>query len=491
VQKFLFFPKMIAQYLYQQSIAAQLLKVYRRFWCAIFLFLLPFCLAKGQILQSFNTCPPGMWCQARALAASHQKLYMAGFEFHPTGLQYATLVCTDLQFNSIWKTTLTDTLNGNGNAQGICVLPSGNIAVCGQLTDSLGNTDAWVRIVDSTGQLVLSINESGANQQSFKNIVATPWGFACNGFRTAANSNDAWLVAYNTAGTMLWQDTTAQPDNDVGQGLDVAPDGSLWQVADAKQAGHADYDQMLRQLSPNGQELSRQFFGDSLTNGSQALVVAPNGSLAICGETYVPGGIAFNGSLLRLSSTGMLEQNHTYGTLPHTDAAFCLAPARQNGIVMGGYSNSHNGGQPIDFWLTYVDSAGNLIDETFAGTSGIDLLYGVVAFDSFFVFAGTANAGAASQYAFVKWKPLRLSIANPTTKNPLAWRPIEGGMLITLPNDGAYQWELIDATGRNVLSGSSYQSMFLLPNQPAGVYCVQITQKGKCVVQKLIFQGRN
>ena len=95
------------------------------------------------------------------------------------------------------------------------------------------------------------------------------------------------------------------------------------------------------------------------------------------GETEIYPTSPFDFYVEKIDTNGTSVWKHLYGGIG-ADAAFSALETNDGGFVFTGYSNSYNGGAPIDLVIFKIDSAGTFLWQHTYGSAGIDIGYEII-----------------------------------------------------------------------------------------------------------------
>ena len=255
------------------------------------------------------------------------------------------------------------------------------------------NGDPWV------------ITIVGSDDDVGESVAVAPDGsvYIC-GYTTSAGAGgyDAFLAKFSSSGTVQWQRTLGDSGYDGAQSVAVAPDGSVYVCGGTQSAGAGRSDCLLAKFSSSGTVQWQRTLGGSKDEGGNSVAVASDGSVYVCGQTQSAG--AGKGDLLlaKFSSAGTLQWQRTLGGSSDNDYAISVAVAPDGSVYTCGGTKSAGAGNS-DFFITKFSSSGTVQWYKTLGGSGTDTGYSVaVASDgSVYVYGYTTSAGAGSYDAFL------------------------------------------------------------------------------------------
>ena len=288
------------------------------------------------------------------------------------------------------------------------------------------NGDPWV------------ITIVGRDDDVGESVAVAPDGSVyIGGYTTSAGagSYDAFLAKFSSSGTVQWQRTLGGSGYDNTSCVAVAPDGSVYVCGGAQSAGVGGSDCLLAKFSSSGTVQWQRTLGGKRDETSNSVAVAPDGSVYIGGQTQSAG--AGKGDLLlaKFSSAGTLQWQRTLGGSSGNDYAISVAVAPDGSVYTCGGTQSAGAGNS-DFFITKFSSSGTVQWYKTLGGSGTDTGYSVaVAPDgSVYVYGYTTSAGAGSYDAFLaKFS----SSGTVQWQRTLGGRDLEHGYSVAVASDGS------------------------------------------------------
>jgi hypothetical protein len=148
-------------------------------------------------------------------------------------------------------------------------------------------------------------------------------------------------------------------------------------TADTKSYGAGGYDVILYNIDSLGIENWSLTYGDSLQNGCQGVLLTSDGNYLSYGETEVFPSSPYDFYLEKIDSVGASMWRKKLGGTG-TDAIFSVKEDVDGGFICTGYSNSYNGGAPLDLVILKTDTAGNVLWKQTYGGPGIDIGYEII-----------------------------------------------------------------------------------------------------------------
>lgn len=332
--------------------------------------------------------------QARAILQINDGAIFLGGYSNISGNTDPALLKLSRKGDSLWMKTYGDTvfdvalsLNYSGNA---------DLVICGERLNEITGTDLIVLKIDSNGiQLWESVIATNKNE-SGKYIEQTQdGGYLICGYQSDDfGFNDIILVKLAASGALLWIKNYGGVDNEYANQVHELADGNIILTADTRSKGAGGYDVQILRLTSTGEIIWDYTYGDDLENGCQGIYIAANGDLISYGETETFPFSPFDFYIERISPEGSSIWKNVFGGAG-SDAAFSLVEDDAGNFILTGYSNSYNGGEAIDIVIAKTDAFGELIWANSYGNAGIDIGYGIVKADQGFLIAATSfNEGS-------------------------------------------------------------------------------------------------
>lgn len=234
--------------------------------------------------------------------------------------------------------------------------------------DSFGNL-LWERRFDSAGA---GFNDAGvdlavADDGSVVVLATGP---------SSTSDQDVLLFRYDANGILLWQYTWSFNWSDGAQKVEIAPDGSIYVLAQSYYGLPGVSNIVLIKFDQSGALLwERDYDGHGGTENPKMMAIDANGDIYIGGETIMTyGTVNFDWLGLKYDSAGnLLWVFEDGGAISYPDYVNDMALHPAGGMVLTGYqSNSIIGwGGTTDITTMYVNAAGNMVwKSTYPGIQG-------------------------------------------------------------------------------------------------------------------------
>jgi outer membrane protein assembly factor BamB len=294
------------------------------------------------------------------------------------------------------------TYGGANNEKAFSIIETidGGYAIAGYTASyGAGGNDFWLVKVNSSGIMQWNKTYGGSGADvAFGIVASSDGGYALAGYTASygAGGNDVWLVKVDSNGTLQWSKTYGGNKADSAYCLVATSDGGYAIAGSTYSYGAGDADVWLIKVDSNGNTEWSKTYGGTGEDVAYSLVTVSDGGYALAGYTRSYGAGSYDFWLVKVSSSGNMEWNKTFGGTA-ADTAYGLTATVDGGFVIAGSTASYGAGNN-DVWLIKVDSAGNALWNTTYGQSGSDIAYGIVAStDGGYTATGsTASYGAGS-----------------------------------------------------------------------------------------------
>ena len=308
------------------------------------------------------------------------------------------------------------TFGGNGNdvPTSLAATPDGGYALCGysnsnngDVAENKGGVDYWILKLDGTGNIRWKKTLGGSHDDFPNGITVTTQGVIVVAGYTASKqtgdvgnnqgSEDYWVVALeNNNGNTIWKKTMGGNGSEKARSIIPTTDGGVIIGGDASSSNNGDVpatkgniDFWLVRLTGDGNIVWSKTFGGT---GNEALYALAAGG----GNTLVATGITKSNNtgdvgqskgnedywVTRVNSeTGALVWQKTLGGNA-ADYGRSVA-VHDNGIVVGGYTQSDNNGDVdnnqggSDYFILGLNNDGTVAWKKTMGGDSDDQLYGI------------------------------------------------------------------------------------------------------------------
>lgn len=420
-------------------------------------------------------------------------IYVAGYSDAGTnGSVDFTLTKLNKYGTPLWTHYYGDSLMNN--CLYMTTTADSNFVLIGETeTDSTG-LDILLYKIDTTGKVMIKKQFSIKGNQSGKHILTySDGGFVISGFNTdSSGTNNFYVIKTDSAGVIQWSTSLGSMDNDYVQMSKETPEGDILIVGDRKKPATQDYDLGLYKLSSSGNLIWEHTYGDTLNNGSQGVLITSKNKYLIYGESEIFKSSPFDFTLELVDTNGTSIWKKAFGGTI-SDAIFSATETTDGGFICTGYSSSYSPG--LDLVVLKTDSSGNLLWVHPYGSNGIDIGYDIIpSIYGGFLIAGITSPEDGDFYL------LHLDTAGIISNIP----EHKSTQIITYPNpstgifyiqmpDHSFdnQIEVFDLYGKLVIKKWSHSPIanLDLTNQVNGLYIYKVTGKnGEVIAGKIAIQ---
>ena len=289
-------------------------------------------------------------------------------------------------------------LGGPGEDKAFSIRPAGvrKAVLCGATTSITGGWDAWFMQWDLEGRADWTTFLGTSGDEWAYSIYQTADGtFRVCGqiFSDGAVGGDAWALALDAAGGVLWQYRYGGPLEDWTYTIVPTADGGSLLAGGTQSFGSGDWDGWLLKIAADGSPVWQKTYGGSGEDVFYALVPTTDGNFIAAGQTSSWGAGGSDVWVVKVDPEGNVLWQNVVGS-PDNDTAFAADATPDGGAVVAG-QKGEIGPASGDAWITRWDARGGLLWQTSAGGMAPERLYGAaVGADGRIFGAGrTSSAG--------------------------------------------------------------------------------------------------
>jgi hypothetical protein len=293
------------------------------------------------------------------------------------------------------------------------------------------DVDYWIIKIDSMGSKIWDKDFGGVGYDYLTSIDQTAdGGYIIGGYSSSGISGDKtetswgglygydyWIIKIDSFGFIQWDKDFGGTEDDELRDVQQTPDGgyiigglsSSGIGGDKSQATWGSSDYWVIKTDSLGNKQWDKDFGGSDHDYFYSLVKSSDGGYVFGGSSYSDSsgnktnnnwgaGFSVDYWIVKTDSVGTIEWDKDYGGQGSDGYFFfCLEKTNDNGILVGGSSNSSVGGnktQPLwgggdDFWILKIDSIGNILwDKDYGGTDSEELFSIGITSDNGIIFGG-------------------------------------------------------------------------------------------------------
>ena len=269
-------------------------------------------------------------------------------------------------------------LGGSGDDEAASILQTtdGGYVVAGRSRSDDGDvighhgatdsSDAWIVKLTNTGGMEWQKSLGGSGTDGAASIEQTSDGGyiiagssqSTNGDGTGhhglAEYSDAWIVKLTGAGGIEWQQSLGGSNHDYGNAIEQTTDGG-YIVAGSSRSNDGDVsgnrgggDSWIIKLTSAGAIDWQRSLGGSDADGGTSIKQTADGGYIVAGFSESTDGNAtgwhegMDYLIVKLTNTGVIEWQQLFGGR-HDDYAISIKQTTDNGYIVAGYSQSHDG----------------------------------------------------------------------------------------------------------------------------------------------------
>jgi hypothetical protein len=303
------------------------------------------------------------------------------------------------------------------NAFYLNLTDDGNLIFVAETETASNNLDILIYKVDTAGAVIWNKTFASPVNENAKYIEQTNDNgyILCGAQNDSSGFYDILAVKLDSAGDEDWHVTLGRTQNDYSDMIHETGTEYIL-TGDTRSYGAGGYDIILYKLDSAGNELWSQTYGDTLQNGCQGVLVLSDGNYLSYGETEIYPASPFNFYLEKIDPSGGSLWRYTYGGTG-ADAIFSVKEDTDGGFICTGYSNSYNGGGPLDLVILKADASGIFLWKETYGGAGIDIGYELIPSvdNNGYIITGKTFQGS-EQYYLLKLNSSGLAGISPSEK---------------------------------------------------------------------------
>ena len=213
---------------------------------------------------------------------------------------------------------------------------------------------------------------------------------------------DVWVLKLSSTGDVEWQKVYGGLGHEIQRSgrnmvtiLETGDGGYIF-ACDTNSFGAGWTDLWLVKLTSTGDIKWQKTYGGAQSEwfsiGGPHIQLTNDGGYIIAGSTLSFGVGYSDVWILRISPTGDIEWQKTYGGASGADFAHAIQPTNDGGYVITGGTNSFGVGSP-DFWLLKISADGDIeLQKTYGGDGLEEARCVQQTSDGGYIMAGTTNS---------------------------------------------------------------------------------------------------
>jgi len=239
----------------------------------------------------------------------------------------------------------------------------GAFIVAGSAKNISGSSwnDIWVLKLGTTGDVEWQRVYGGENHDVAYSIQQTAdGGYIVAGFISFVfrGETDVWVLKLDSSGDIEWQRAYSGSNSDTAKSIQQTNDGGYIVAGYTYSFGAEESDVLILKLSSSGDVEWQRTYGGSDGERVESIKQTNDGGYIVAGSTNANGAGLSNILILKLDSRGDIEWQKTYGE-SSGDRAFSIQQAPDGGYIVAGYTYSFGAGER-DFWVLKLSPDGNV-----------------------------------------------------------------------------------------------------------------------------------
>lgn len=218
----------------------------------------------------------------------------------------------------------------------------------------------------------------------------------CGPGTLGAGGYDYWVVKLDASGTVTWQKTYGGSSDDIPNAMQQTADGGYIVAGRTQSFGAGGFDFWVVKLTSSGTVTWQKTYGGKGDDLAYSVRQTPDGGYIVAGAMSSTGSSGLDYWVLKLDSSGTILWQQTYGG-SSTDMAYASHPTEDGGLVVAGGAMSFGAGG-YDFWILKLNAAGNVVWQRAFGGTLDDIAFSIdETSDGGYLMAGfTVSFGAGS-----------------------------------------------------------------------------------------------
>ena len=225
-----------------------------------------------------------------------------------------------------------------------------------------GSEDIWIMKLTAGGDITWQRSYGGIYDDSAHSIQQTSdGGYVVHGYTGSLDSiyrADIWTLKLSSAGDIEWQWAYGDDQGYWGSSIQQTSDGGYILACSTGPAIIGGADGLVIKLSSGGDIEWQRVYSGRYDDFIDAVQQTMDGGFVVLGTTYSFGAGSGDFLLFKLSSTGEIEWQRTYGGID-PDTAVSVQQSPDGGYIVAGYTYSYGAGGS-DFLVLKISSDGNM-----------------------------------------------------------------------------------------------------------------------------------
>lgn len=276
-------------------------------------------------------------------------------------------------------------------------------------TDSfgLGKQDYWVLKLSSEGAVEWQQTFGGRGDDWANSVHQTSdGGFIVGGSSDSFGTGevDFWVLKLSSEGAVEWQYFYALGVNSYLESIQETSDGGYIAAGHIFPSINNSHDLLILKLYSNGLIEWQRYYGGSQDDWANSIQQTDDGEYLVAGHTRSFGAGGWDFWVLRLTSIGNVDWERTYGR-SGDEKAYSALQTSDGGFVVAGHTDSFGAGLS-DFWLIKLSSSGNIEWQKTYGDIGEEAAHSIIqqTDGTGFVVAGYSDSYNTGDFDFLVLK---------------------------------------------------------------------------------------
>jgi len=249
----------------------------------------------------------------------------------------------------------------------------GYIVAGGTYSISAEVPDGWVLKLTSYGDIEWQNTYGGGSYDRATSIQQTEDGGYIVAGETksfGAGGADLWILKLTSSGDIEWQRTYGGSGGDDGSSIQETGDGGYIVTVETESFGAGDRDLWILKLTSSGDIEWQRAYGGSLDDYGNYIQETGDGGYIVAGGTNSFGAGDGDGWILKLTSSGDIEWQRTYGG-SEGDGAASIQETGGGGYIVSGSTKSFGALRTeSDLWMLKLSPDGDISCCAITGSSG-------------------------------------------------------------------------------------------------------------------------
>jgi DNA replication initiation complex subunit (GINS family) len=290
-------------------------------------------------------------------------------------------------------------------------------------------------------------------------IPTSDGGYIMAGYTTSigAGGSDAYLVKINGKGDVTWDLAYGMKDNDTFWSVAETSDGGYIAAGKIENGADKDKNMYVVKVAGDGHAIWERSFGSIGEDEANNIIRTKDGGYIVVGLTNSKGAGSGDAWVVKLSKTGDLLWDQTFGT-KENDFANAVIQTKDGGYAVTGFS-----GEKSDIFVVKLDAKGGMIWNKFIGTANYETGSSIIQADD----GSLVVSGMTQEKPNVK---VDAFIVKLSTSGELVWSKairtdnFSSAMNIKQTPDGGYITCGTIVTGEETSGGGDIYFLKLTPN---------------------------